>query len=44
MWPNKNNFSNFGISRKNIIEKNIIYINQKKTKISKKLNNYSIKN
>ena len=44
MWPNKNNFSNFGISRKNIIvKKYYLYKSIKKTKIGKKLKNYSIK-
>ena len=28
MWPNKNNYANFGINRENIIKKNIIFIKQ----------------
>ena len=43
MWPNKNNFSNFGISRKNIIEKRYyLYKSKTKNKLSKKSNNYPI--
>ena len=43
MWPNKNNFSNFGISEENIIEKKYyLYKSKNKSKLSKKINNYSI--
>ena len=43
MWPNKNNFSNFGISRKNVIEKRFyLYKSNIKNKIGKKSNNYPI--
>ena len=35
MWPNKNNHSNFGVDKKNIINKNFIF-----TKLSLIKKNY----
>ena len=43
MWPNKNNFSNFGLSGKNVFENNFyLYKVNKKNYISKKTKNISI--
>ena len=43
MWPNKNNFSNFDISKKNILKKKyFLYKSYKIPNVKKKISNYSI--
>jgi hypothetical protein len=43
MWPNKNNFSNFGIDKKNIIKKTYyLYKTSKIISLTKKTKNYHI--
>ena len=43
MWPNKNNFSNFHINKKNILKKKYyIYKSHKTSNLKKKLSNYPI--